>query len=338
MLRWTNLLLSSSVLICSCISHYESAIAASDYQKVTIVYSAVAAASIITWGPKEAGIFNRYRLDVDLVYVAGSRAVTALISGEADLVQGSGGASILARLAGSDVSIIATTTNVIPMRFVTTPDITSAKDIKGKSFGVTRFGSLTDLGLRKAISQLGIDPEREVTLIQTGGEPENLMFMKQGLIKGALLSSLNVQLARDLGFRELLNLADINFRYPATVLSSTGSIIRNRPHVLNLLLRAILEGIKFSKANPTFTMEVLKKYTRITDSKALMSSYKDYVLGYIRDFPETSTIEIESALADLGRTQPKARTADPKQFFDSGPLNQLVREGFIKPASTQHAR
>jgi NitT/TauT family transport system substrate-binding protein len=316
----------------------QRAIAQSDFHKLTIVYSAVAAASIITWGPKEAGIFKKYRLDIDSVYVAGSTAATTLISGDADVVQGSGGAAILSRLAGSDVSIIATTTNVIPMRLVTTSDIASPKDIKGKSFGVTRFGSLTDLGLRKAISQLGMDPERDITVIQTGGEPENLLFMRQGRIKGALLSSLNLQLAREMGFRELVNLADTNFRYPATVLTTTSNMIGSRSDVLNRFLKAILEGIRYSKDNPNFTMKVLSKYTRITDTKALMSSYNDYVLGYIRDFPDTSAAEIESALLDLGRTHPKARTADAKHFFDSGPLQRLVREGFVKSRSTPYAR
>jgi ABC-type nitrate/sulfonate/bicarbonate transport system substrate-binding protein len=141
-----------------------------------------------------------------------------------------------------------------------------------------------------------------------------------------------------MGFRELVNLADTNFRYPATVLTTTSNMIGSRSDVLNRFLKAILEGIRYSKDNPNFTMKVLSKYTRITDTKALMSSYNDYVLGYIRDFPDTSAAEIESALLDLGRTHPKARTADAKHFFDSGPLQRLVREGFVKSRSTPYAR
>jgi NitT/TauT family transport system substrate-binding protein len=308
-------------------------VAGADYEKLTVAYSAIAAASIVSWGPKEAGIYSKYGLDVSLVYVAGTRANSALISGDAQVIQGSGAASVLARLAGSDGTIVAATTNVIPMRLVTTPDISSPKDIKGKTFGVTRFGSLTDVGLRKALSRLGVDAEKDVKLLQTGGEPENLLFMQKGLIKGALLSSLNIQLAKQMGYRELVDLADIKFPYPATVIATTDNFIRTRPYVLKLFLKSILEGIRYAKNNPDFTTRTLSKYTRISDPKVLASSYTNYVLEYIRDFPEITSAEIESVLGELATTNPRAKTADPKTFFDPAPLQELVREGFIsRPA------
>jgi ABC-type nitrate/sulfonate/bicarbonate transport system substrate-binding protein len=283
----------------------------------------------VSWGPKEAGIYGKYGLDVNLVYVAGARAMTALISGDAQMVQGSGGATVLSRLAGADATIVAATTTVIPMRLITTPDISTAGDIKGKTFGVTRFGSLTDLGLRKAMSRLGVDVERDIKLLQTGGEPENLMFMQRGLIKGALLSSLNIELAKEMGYRELVNLADIKFPYPATVLATTDHLVRTRPHVLKLFLKSILEGIQYTKHNRDFTMRVLSKYTRVTDPKVLASSYTNYVLEYIRDFPEITSAEIESVLGELITTNPKAKSVDPKLFFDPRPLQELGREGFM---------
>jgi ABC-type nitrate/sulfonate/bicarbonate transport system substrate-binding protein len=236
---------------------------------------------------------------------------------------------VLSRLAGSDATIIAATTNVIPMRLVTTPDILGPNDIKGRTFGVTRFGSLTDLGLRKALARLGVDAEKDVKLLQTGGEPESLLFMQKGITKGALLSSLNVQLAKEMGYRELVNLADIKFPYPATVLTTTDNLIRTRPRVLKLFLKSILEGIKHTKNNPDFTMRILSRYTRISDPKALASAYTNYVLEYIRDFPEITSVEIESALSELATTNPKAKNADPKMFFDRGPLQEVAQEGFI---------
>src|SRR5947207_951683 len=93
--------------------------------------------------------------------------------------------------------MIGTTINVIPMSLVTTPDVAGPKDLKGKTFGVSRFGSLTDLGLRKAVSEFGLDPSKDIKMIQTGGVPENLLFMQQGLIKGALISSSTLEKAKD---------------------------------------------------------------------------------------------------------------------------------------------
>ena len=304
--------------------------AAAELERLNVVYSSIAAASISSWAPKEAGIYKKYGLDVNLIYVAGSQAIATLISGDAQVVQGSGAAAILSRLAGAEVKMIGAVINVIPMSLVTTPDITGPQDIKGKTFGVTRFGSLTDLGLQKAVSEWGLDPAKDIKVIQTGGVPENLLFMKQGIIKGALLSSPTLERAKEMGYRELLNLADLKFRYPATSLGTTDTFIRNRPQTLNRFLKATLEGIKYAKANPEFTIQVLGKYTRTSDTKLLGSAFRTYVLGYIRDVPTLTPGEIEAVLEEVSARNPKAKGADPKQFYDPTPMEQLAKEGFIK--------
>jgi NitT/TauT family transport system substrate-binding protein len=303
---------------------------AAELEKLNVVYSTIATASLTTWVPLEAGLYKKYGFDVNLIYVTGSQAITTLISGDAQIAQASGAAGVVSRLAGSDVSIIGAIINVIPMSLVATPDITSPKDLKGKTLGVSRFGSLTDLGLKKAISELGLDPIKDVKLIQTGGVPENFLFMQQGIIKAALISSPGLEKAKEMGYRELLNLADIKFRYPGTALLTTDSFIRNRPQTVNRFLRATLEGIKYAKKNPEFTMGIMEKYLRISDNKSLASAFRTYVLGYIRDVPTITSTEIESALEEISVRNLKAKGADPKQFYNSAPLEQLAREGFIK--------
>jgi len=303
---------------------------AAELEKLTICYSVVAATSVSTWVPYEAGLYKKYGLDVSMVYVAGAQAITTLISGDAQIVQGSGAAAVLSRLSGSDVTMIGTTINVIPMSLVTTPDITTAQDLRGKTFGVTRFGSLTDLGLRKAASEFGLDPYKDIKMIQTGGVPENLLFMQQGVIKGALISSPTLEKAKEMGYKELMNLGDLKYRYPGTALVTTEAFIRNRPQTLNRFLKATLEGIKYAKANPDFTVRILGKYTRSADTKLLASAFKSYVLGYIRNVPTITLGEMDAVLEDVGARNPKAKGADPKQFYDPAPLEQLAKEGFIK--------
>ena len=299
-------------------------------EKLNVCYSSIAATSVSTWIPKEAGIYQKYGLDVNTVYVSGAQAISTLISGDTQIVQGSGAAAVLSRLSGSDVTIIGTTINVVPMSLVTTPDIGRVQDLKGKTFGVSRFGSLTDIGLRKAVSEFGLDSATDIKMIQTGGVPEILLFMQQGVIKGGLISSPTLERAKELGYKELLNLAEIKYRYPGTALVTTGAFIRNRPQTLNRFLKATLEGIKYAKANPDFTVRVLGKYTRNTDTRLLNSAFKSYVLGYIRDVPTVTQPEMESVLEDIAMRNPKAKTADPKQFYDLAPLEQLIMEGFVK--------
>ena len=301
-----------------------------ELEKLNVCYSSIAATSVSTWIPKEAGIYQKYGLDVNTVYVSGAQAISTLISGDTQIVQGSGAAAVLSRLSGADVTMIGTTINVVPMSLVTTPDIGRVQDLKGKTFGVSRFGSLTDIGLRKAVSEFGLDPATDIKMIQTGGVPEILLFMQQGVIKGGLISSPTLERAKELGYKELLNLGEIKYRYPGTALVTTGAFVKNRPQTLNRFLKATLEGIKYAKANPDFTVRVLGKYTRNTDTRLLNSAFKSYVLGYIRDVPTITQPEMESVLEDIALRNPKAKGADPKQFYDPAPLEQLIKEGFVK--------
>jgi len=303
---------------------------AAEAERLNVCFSSIAATSITTWVPYETGIYKKYGLDVRIVYVAGAQAIATLVSGDTQIVQGSGAAAALSRLSGSDLTVIGTTINVIPMSLVTTPDILTAQDLKGKTYGVSRFGSLTDLGLKRAVAELGLDPEKDIKMIQTGGVPENLLFMQQGVIKGGLISSPTLEKAKELGYREFMNLANLKFRYPGTALVTTDSFIRSRPQTVNRFLKATLEGIKYAKANPDVTIRILGKYTRTTDTKLLTSAFKSYILGYIRDVPTVTHAEMVAVMEDIATRNPKARGVDVRQFYDPVPLEQLAKEGFIK--------
>ena len=303
---------------------------AAEPERINVCYSSIAATSITTWVPYEAGIYKKYGLDVRIIYVAGAQAITTLVSGDTQIVQGSGAAAALSRLSGSDVTIIGTTINVIPMSLVTMPDIASPQDLRGKTFGVSRFGSLTDLGLKKAVGEFGLDANKDIKMIQTGGVPEILLFMQQGVIKGGLISSPTLEKAKELGYKEFMNLGELKFRYPGTALVTTDSFIRSRPQTVNRFLKATLEGIKYAKSNPDYTIRILGKYTRTSDTKLLASAFKSYVLGYIRDIPTVTQAEMEGVVEDIATRNPKAKSVDPRQFYDPAPLEQLAKEGFIK--------
>jgi NitT/TauT family transport system substrate-binding protein len=108
---------------------------AAELERLNVVYSTIASASLTTWVPMEVGLYRKYGLDVNLIYVAGAQAITTLISGDAQIAQASGAAGVFSRLAGSEVTILGAIINVIPMSLVATPDITGPKDLKGKTSG-----------------------------------------------------------------------------------------------------------------------------------------------------------------------------------------------------------
>jgi ABC-type nitrate/sulfonate/bicarbonate transport system substrate-binding protein len=167
-------------------------------------------------------------------------------------------------------------------------------------------------------------------MIQTGGVPEILQFLQQGIIKGGVLSSPTLERAKELGYKEFVNLGETKYRYPSTALLTTESFIRTRPQTLNRFLKATIEGLRYSKANPEFSVRTLSKYTRNADDKLLHSAFKGTVLAYVRDMPTVTTTEMDSVMEAIAAQNPKVRGADPKQFYDNGPLEQLAREGFAR--------
>src|SRR5581483_9743909 len=111
---------------------------------------------------------------------------------------------------------------------------------------------------------------------------------------------------------------NINYRYPGTALVATDAFIKNRAATLNRFLKATIEGIKYAKTNPDFTVKLLE------------SAFRSYVLGYIRDVPTVAANEIENAFEDIASRNPRAKSADQRAFYDTAPLDQLAKEGFLK--------
>lgn len=111
---------------------------------------------------------------------------------------------------------------------------------------------------------------------------------------------------------------------------TTDCVIRSRPQTLNRFLKATLEGIKYAKANPDFTIETLGKYTRNTATELLASALQSYVLGYIRNVPTVTGAEVEGMMEDIAARNPKAKGLDPRRFYDPAPLELRSQEGSVK--------
>jgi NitT/TauT family transport system substrate-binding protein len=162
-----------------------------------------------------------------------------------------------------------------------TPDIKTADDLKGKRFGVSRFGALSDLVVRRYLRKFGLDPGKDVTIVQVGGIPELLAAMKAGAISGGSLSPPVLTAAKKAGFKEFGDFESLDYKYPAVAIATTKSFIqRQRAAALNFL-RAEIEGIHAIRTQKNFAVNVLKKYMRISDPEILEEGYR-YALRFIQ--------------------------------------------------------
>jgi NitT/TauT family transport system substrate-binding protein len=292
--------------------------------KLSAAYSAESSWSLATWVAYDGGLFKKYGLDVDLVLIRSAATITAaMLAGEAPMIQLGGNGPIQAALQGADSVNVLTLVPLIPQSLVVTPDIKTAEDLKGKRFGVSRFGALSDMVIRRYFRKFGLDPAKDVTIIQIGGIPEQLAAMKAGAISGGSMSPPVLTAAKKAGFKEFADFESLNYKYPATVIATTKSFIqRQRPTALNFL-RGEIEGIHAIKTQKNFAVNVLKKYMRISDPDVLEEGYQ-YALRFIQPRPFPTLEETKAVLDEMKRPDAK-----PENFVDLSLMQELEKEKFF---------
>jgi NitT/TauT family transport system substrate-binding protein len=317
---------SAAVLL---MSFWLPAGAAAQLIKLNAAYSAESSWSLATWVAQEGGYFKKYGIDVDLVLIRSASTITAaMIAGEAPMIQLGGNGPIQAALQGADTVNVLTLVPLIPQSLVVTPDIKTAEDLKGKRFGVSRFGALSDLVIRRYLRKFGLDPSKDVTIVQIGGIPEQLAAMKAGAISGGSMSPPVLSAAKKAGFKEMADFESLNYKYPATVIATTRSFIqRQRATVLNFL-RGEIEGIHAIRTRKEFAVSALRKYMRISDADILEDGYR-YALKFIQPRPFPTLDEVRAVLDEF-KNMPQAVNAKPEHFIDLSLLQELEKEKFFE--------
>jgi len=305
--------------------HWFSLPASSQVTRLKAAYSSESSWSLATWVAYDAGLFKKYGLGVDLVLIRSAATITAaLIAGETPMIQLGGNGTIQAALQGADTVNVQTLVPIIPQSLVVTADIKSPEDLRGKRLGVSRFGALSDLVIRHYLRKFGLDPAKDVTIIQVGGIPELLAAMKAGAISGGSLSPPVLSAAKKAGFKELGDFESLDYKYPAVAIATTRSFIqRQRSTALNFL-RAEIEGIHAIRTQKNFAVNTLKKYMRISDPDILEEGYR-YAVRFIQPRPLPTTEETRAVLEELKRPDAK-----PENFIDLSLMQDLEKEKFFE--------
>src|SRR5437899_6944420 len=309
---------------------FDAAHAAEGLQKLRVAYAAITAAFSIPWIAKEAGIFQRHGLDVELVYIAaGSRAVQTLVGGSVDVAAIGGPAGVDAKLAGADTTYIAIPVNRVIVFTVAAPQIQRVEDLRGKIIGVTRIGTVTDFFTRLYLRQNALVPDRDVMIRQTGGLPETLAALKDGHVHRGSFGFPAVLQARAAGFHVLIDYNTLGFRYPLSGVVVNQSMIRARESAIRSFLMAHIEAVHRFRTDPAFTMNVIGKYTQTTDRTILEETQKVYASAFER-VPYPDPEDLKLGLTQVSETNPRARGADPRDFVDGRLLREIEASGFVK--------
>jgi NitT/TauT family transport system substrate-binding protein len=318
---------SLAVTILALLIHHTTAYAQT--KLIAAGYSAISATQTGFYMAKDLKIFEKHGLYVDPVYVAGgSRMAQAIIAGEFALAL-AGGNIVNVNLSGGDIVIIGGVVNVPSFYLFAQPSIKRHEDLKGKALGITRYGASTDVSLRAYLKKSGLEPDRDVKVLQMGGQPEILAGMQAGVIQGGILSSPGDFRAKKAGFFMLANFAKEGIDYPTTSLVSTRSTIKKDRETVKRFLMAYSEAVDRLFRDKELGMKIIGKWTRTQDRETLESSY-EYATNFIERPPRLPYKATENIVASMAETDPRAKDHKAEEFMDPSIYNELEKSGFFK--------
>ena len=192
--------------------------------KVVAGYGSTDGAIAPLWFAKETNLFEKRGLDVRLVGMGPERVLRALIANDLEIASLSGSGLVQAALQGADTIILSAAIDGFVFKVFGAPEITSPAQLKGKKLGVSRYGATSDFAVRLALKKWGLNPERDVNILQVGTTPDTLRAMQTKRLDAGVLSGTASLMARKAGFRELGDLADLGLHYPMAPIGTTKSI------------------------------------------------------------------------------------------------------------------
>jgi len=298
--------------------------------KIRVGGGSASATQMSMWLAKEGGFYEKHGLAVEAISIPGSSlALQAMLAGEVPIIQLGGAASIQANFSGADTVIIATIVRKFLFSIFARPGIERMEDLRGKVFGATRFGTLSDLASRFALRAHGIDPDKDITMVQTGGPAETVTAMAAGKVHAAAISPPATLQARRLKLRELLDLSKLDAEYHVNGVVTSRRYLKSHEDVVRRFLRAYIEGAARGQKDKNFAMKAMGKYFRTDDKEILEETYETVIKSFsIPPYP--SLQGIASLLQGLEKQNPKAKGAKPEEFSDSRLVKELEQTGFIK--------
>jgi len=201
--------------------------------KLRIGYSGATISNAMLWVTEEGKLFQKNGIDPEILYLQTTLGQTAMIAGEIQMCVYSASLLAPARLQGADVVMVTSFLNKPIYRLVVRPEIRTVAELKGKRLGITRFGTVTDWTTRLLISRLGLDPEKDVALVQVGDVPVLLASMSAGkTIDGAIIQPPYYLKAVASGMRVLANMQEMDILFQQTGLNTTQKSIARNPDIV----------------------------------------------------------------------------------------------------------
>jgi ABC-type nitrate/sulfonate/bicarbonate transport system substrate-binding protein len=305
--------------------------AASAPDKLVGIHSARVMSQSLPWMAHEAGLFKKYNLDFNLVFISSSSIVTAaLLGGDAEMTLTGGIGNVIAYVRGStDVVFVGGVKNVMTQSLVAGGSIKRPEDLKGKRIAVSRIGGNTHYFAIQALRRFGLEPNRDFSFMQSGGDPEALAALMTGNVEAATLTPPSDAKALANGFKYILYGPDLKIPYAATAFVTKRSVIAKRPQVVGNFMRAMGETAKIMHTDREFVYKVLGKYLRVTEKSILDAAYNAEIKA-LEPRLAIKAEALQATLEEISATDPRARKVTAQELIDSRYLDDMEKNGFFE--------
>ena len=299
-------------------------------ESITVIWTAVTGANGPLWTAYEEGYFKQLGLDVKLTNIAStSRAISAVLAGEAQFTNTDPSTLVTADVAGGDMRLVLGMTNRLVFSVMAQPTINSPEDLKGKSMGITRAGSSTYTAAQQALKLWHLQPDTDVTLLPLNEVPSILAGLQAKQVDAGVVSPPTSIQAKAAGFKELIDLATDGPDYPSVGVSTTASFAASHPDTVRRFVRGYAMGLEKFKSDKQVGMKDMNKYLNLDDPNTVDQTWQDFS-KYLADPPEIPESGMQAVIADTAVDQPKALGTQPSDYMDLSFIKELETSGFFK--------
>jgi ABC-type nitrate/sulfonate/bicarbonate transport system substrate-binding protein len=300
-------------------------------EPLRIAYTAIAVVYGPLWLTKEAGLFKKYNIEPEFIYIAGGPpSLQALIAGDVAISFTAAGATVAANLQGSDVVLLGATIDSLPFELWSIPSIKTPEQLKGTRLGVSRLGATTDFIARYLLKKWNLQPDKDVPIFQTGSGPQIFAAIKAGSVQSGVLSTGPETISAEAGgFVRLADVSTSGLVYPFGPFAARQALLKSQPDLVARFMKAYVEGIHRFKSDKAAALAVLEKYTKQKTTPASEKIYEIYATRYVKRAPEATVAGIQTILEELSASRPLPPGITPQRFAESRFIRELVTSGFV---------
>ena len=308
--------------VCSVFSHAYAA-------TIRIASAGLSGELLPLWIAQDRRLFKKHGLDTEVITIQGGPlAVQALLSGSVQFHAGGTSSIVDAKMRGADMATIAVFIDTLPYTLVSAQTIKSAGQLKGKRFAVSRLGSVSDLSLRIALRNLGVNPEKEAVILGIGDQTARFSALRSGSVDATVISPPLTVTARKMGFTQITSFQEAGITWAYNSIDVTSDFAQKNHQTVLGFLSGFVEAIAYIHKNKEESLVTLSRWMRLEDREALDETY-DYLLKILPRKPYGSEKGMQAVLDAIAIREPLAKKFKPEDFFALRYLKELDQSGFL---------